>query len=206
MAAYNISKLPWYIGASWIPIPNYGLEASMPLHSLIGFRGVKLGSHPVLFLAPHVVMGAVLLTLYSVFLLGVDFDHRIYYALAVFFAIHVIPERAGFPNRTYFLPCNEGAVALVFLGSALAMTGRVTENVGMHIVFAPMLAALVIEMGPLLMCFGKQVLSNGKFQCESQDGNTPLMRNMNGYSGCPFAKRVDITTSEYPPSSNKKNE
>jgi len=202
LAAYNLFKLPWYLGL--ISIPSYGLEASMPFHSLIGYRGSKLWSHPVLFLAPHTIMGSSLLILYALHVLGKDaVSSKFYFSLAILFAIHVIPERAGIPNRSKKLPLNEACIVTIFLGTGLVLAGLINANVGRVVVIVPCLGAPIMELLPVIS-FAVKKIKNPDYKGESHDGDTPLTRNMSGYSGlCPFAKNVDISTREYPSSKKK---
>lgn len=196
LAAYNLSKLPWYLGMA--PIPTYGLEASMPFHPLIGYRGFKLWSHPVLFLAPHAIMGSSLLILYGLYLRGIQEFTTYFYSLAVVFAVHVIPERAGIPNRSKGLPLNQVCIVTILSATALVLIDWVPLNTGMNIVIVPCLGAPILELIPVIKCAIKKLQTRGEYVCESPDGNTPLPRNMAGYSGCPFAMAVDITTQGYP--------
>jgi len=203
LAAYNLSKLPWYLGV--LPIPSYGLEVSMPFHSLMGYRGFKLWSHPVLFLAPHAIMGSSLLILYGLYLRGSNIVVGTYfYALAVVFCLHVIPERAGIPNRSKGIPLNQACIIIIWTTTALVVAGVVPQNVGINIVIVPCLGAPILELIPVLKCFIQNIQTRGTYKCTSPDGDTPLSRNMAGYSGCPFAKAVDITTLGYPATTQKK--
>ena len=201
LAAYNLSKLPWYVGV--MPIPAYGLESSMPFHPLIGYRGYKLWSHPVLFLTPHTIMGSSLLIMYGLALRDMQNLTLTFYALAVLFALHVIPERAGIPNRSKGLPLNQVCIIMVLTASSLAAAGLISLEMGMNIIIVPCLGAAILELIPVIKWAIKKV-QNPDYMCESPDGYAPLERNMNGYSGCcPFAKAVDITTQGY--SSSKKD-
>ena len=208
LAAYNLSKLPWYLG--FVPIPSYGLEASMPFHLLMGYRGIKLWSHPVLFLAPHTIMGSSLLILHAMYLLDYHQDDAnllssatTFFGLAAVFAAHVFPERAGMPNRLRKLPLNEACMITIAVGVGLAVADIVDQSVGRIIVIIPCLGAPVLELLPVFAYLFKKI-KNPNYRATSKDGDKPLMRNMAGYSGiCPFARSVDISTSEYPSSSPK---
>jgi hypothetical protein len=208
LAGYNLSKLPWYLGLA--PIPSYGFEASLPFHALIKYRGSKLWSHPVLFLAPHAVMGSTLLILYAaldVLRVGrIAMGSEIFFALAVLFAVHIIPERAGIPNRSKRLPLNEACIIIVLTGTALAAMGVVEAGTGRTIVIVPCLGAPILELLPV-MSFAIKKIRDPSYKGQSKDGDIPLKRNMKGYSGiCPFAKQVDISLSEYPSSSDTKEQ
>jgi len=202
LAAYNLSKLPWYLGL--MPVPKYGLEASMPFHSLIGYRGSKLQSHPVLFLAPHATMGSTILILFGLHLRGVTVHDKFFLPLAVIFALHAFPERSGIPNRSKGMPLNEACVAILLSVAAFVRTGYISAETGMNIGIVPCLGAAVLELLRVISCAVKKVRSNGEYICKSKDGDEPLKRNMSGYSNCPFAKALDITTQGYP--STKKKE
>lgn len=212
IAAYNLSKLPWYLGAA--PIPSYGLEASMPFHPLIGLRGLKLWSHPVLFLAPHTIMGSTLLILFGLYLRGAALLQEVgsaaysyFYALAVVFALHVYPERAGIPNRSKGIPLNQACIILILTATSLVLAGVIPQDAGMKIVMVPCLGAPVLELISVIKTIVNKITTKGTNVYESPDGDTPLPRNMAGYSGCPFAKACDITTQGYPSSAtNKKSE
>jgi len=202
LAAYNLSKLPWYLG--FLSIPSYGMEASMPFHMLAGYRGSKLWSHPVLFLAPHALMGSTLLILHAMYLLLEDdkspASSATFFGLAILFATHVIPERAGIPDRSKKLPLNEACIIIIFVGTVLTAAGLIDEGVGRITVVVPCLGAPILELLPVIVFLGKKI-KNPKYKASSKDGDKPLKRNMDGYSGiCPFAKNVDISTSEYPDS------
>lgn len=208
LAAYNLSKLPWYLGL--VGVPNYGLEASMPFHPLIGYRGSKLQSHPVLFLAPHVVMGSSLLTLFGLYLRGdVDVDtSSIFLPLSLIFAVHVIPERSGIPNRSKGLPLNEVCVAMILSAAPAALffsNALLSKDTAMKICVVPCIGAAVMELLPVIACAVKKIKTKGGYVATSEDGDKPLKRNMSGYSRCPFAKAVDITTQGYPSESFKSN-
>lgn len=201
LAAYNLSKLPWYVGI--FPIPSYGLEASMPFHFLVGYRGSKLWSHPVLFLAPHAIMGSALLIMFGLYLRGNEHLVSSFYALAVIFALHVIPERAGIPNRSKGMPLNQACFVTILTVAGLVVAGAIPQNIGMNIIIVPCLGAPILELLPVISCAVKKIKSKGEYVCKSADGDTPLLRNMHGYSSCPFAKAVDISTNEYPSSKKK---
>lgn len=208
LAAYNLSKLPWYLGL--VPIPSYGLEASMPFHRWTGYRGSKLWSHPVLFLAPHAVMGSSLLVLHALYLLDYyrQDDNMLssataFFGLAAAFAVHVFPERAGIPNRSKKLPLNEACMMTIAVGVGLVAAGIVDQGVGRTIVIVPCLGAPILELIPVLAHLVKKI-GNSDYRAASKDGDQPLTRNMAGYSGiCPFARSVDISTRDYPSSSRK---
>lgn len=203
LAGYNLSKLPWYTGI--VSIPKYGLEASMPFHSIIGYRGSKLQSHPILFLTPHVIMGSIILILFGLYLRNDDDDDdstslvkTIFLPLTIIFAIHVIPERSGIPNRSKGKPLNEFCIVTILSVAAIHLAGYLSRETAIKIAFVPCLGAPVLELLPVISCFIKKIKSNGDYKCQSDDGEEPLKRNMNGYSGCPFAKAIDVTTQGYP--------
>lgn len=209
LAVYNLSKLPWYLGAA--PIPSYGLETSIPLHPLIGYRSLKLWSHPVLFLAPHTIMGSSLLILYALHLRRSEeqadsWTPSGFLALALVFALHVIPERAGVPTRVTGLPLNQIAICTILLTIALVLARFIPINIGMNIVISTCLTAPILELKKVISFVVQKIKSKGTFEYTSPDepSNVPLSRNMAGYSGCPFAKAMDITTQGYP--TNEKNE
>jgi len=207
LAAYNLSKLPWYLGLA--PVPKYGLETSMPFHGLIGFRGSKLQSHPVLFLAPHATMGSIALVLFGLYLRHDDniitaYHRNFFIPLTVVFVLHAIPERSGVPNRTKKLPLNEICCITNLSVAIIFYAGFLSLEMAMKIAIIPFLGAAVMELLPVISCIIKKIKTKGEFKCQSGDGDEPLKRNMSGYSGCPFAKAVDITTQGYP--STKKNE
>ena len=198
LAAYNLSKLFWYLGV--FPIPSYGLEISIPFHALIGYRGLKLCSHPVLFLAPHTILGSSLLTIYGLHLRGVENLIGIFFALVYLFAVHVVPERAGVPNRImYGIPVNEFCI-LILLSSIVVASKHV--EIAMKMVMTPLLAAAGMELIPVVVCILRKIL-NPQYVSRSPergiDPDDPLSRNMVGYSGCPFARAVDKTELGYPP-------
>ncbi len=196
IAIYNLAKIPWYLG--WVNTPNYGLETSMPFHRM-GYRGPKLTSHPTLFLAPHALMGAALLTLFGVYLVMEDtvpqFMH-LYVAVSIVFGLHAIPERQGIPNRTKEgKPLNEVALTLLFSGTLLIFLGF--PSVGMTISVLPLLGAAGMELSkPLKWCILRLLGREGP--SISPDGDQPLPRNPNGYSGCPCGKFFDINNDVYP--------
>jgi hypothetical protein len=197
LAAYNLSKLPWYLGLA--PVPEYGLEASMPFHTLIGYRGSKLQSHPVLFLVPHATMGSIILILFGLYLRdNITTYNQFFLPLTVVFALHVIPERSGIPNRSKGKPLNEVCFITILSVAAIFYAGFLSMEMAMKIAFVPCLGASVLELLPVISCAIKKVRTKGEFKCHSNDGDEPLKRNMSGYSGCPFAKTVDITTQGYP--------
>lgn len=178
----------------------------MPFHSLADYRGPKLWSHPILFLAPHAVIGSTILILHALYLLDYNSSSTIFFPLAVFFAIHIIPERAGIPNRRKVLPLNEMCVVLIFLGSSLFFSGFIGEQLARSIVILPCLGAPILEILPVLSFLSKKA-KHPTYKATSKDGNEPLKRNMDGYSGiCPFAKAFDISTKEYPSSSTNKKD
>lgn len=118
---------------------------------------------------------------------------KAFFGLAVVFALHAFPERAGVPNRTSGQPLNEIAIGLVVIGCFL---GWLLPQVGMWIVVIPLLAAAVMEArGPIPYCIQK--LMGQDPVSESPDGDSPLPRNMEGYTGCPCAKFFDIDKSVY---------
>lgn len=201
LAAYNLSKLPWYIGLA--PVPEYGLEASMPFHTLIGYRGSKLQSHPVLFLAPHAIMGSIILILFGLYLRDITAYDQFFVPLTVAFALHVIPERSGIPNRSKGKPLNEFCFITILSVAAIFYAGFFSMETTMKIAFVPCLGAPVLELLPVISCAIKKIKTKGEFKCQSDDGDEPLKRNMSGYSGCPFAKAVDITIQGYPSTEKK---
>ena len=209
LAVYNLSKLPWYLGAA--PIPSYGLETSIPLHPLIGYRSLKLWSHPVLFLAPHTIMGSSLLILYALHLRRSEeqadsWTPSCFLALALVFALHVIPERAGIPTRVTGLPLNQIAICTILPTIALVFAHVIPINVGMNIVISTCLTAPILELNKVISCVVKKIKTKGRMNTLHRMNQPmfPLSRNMAGYSGCPFAKAMDVTTQGYPSINEKK--
>lgn len=195
IAAYNLSKIPWYLGC--LKTPSYGFEASVPF-SLMGFRARKLISHPTLFLAPHALMGSCLLSLFGMFMLN-GYSETIgtaFFGLAVAFVIHAYPERAGVPNRYSGKPINQVASTTVLIGCVLGWFLNM-PRLGMSIALVPLLGAAVLEAkGPIPFCVKKAL--GQSVESESPDGDSPLPRNMDGYTGiCPCAKFFDINKSVY---------
>lgn len=194
IALYNVSKIPWYLG--WIKTPDYGLEASITV-SLIGFRSRKLIAHPTLFLAPHALMGAALLTLYGSYLIF-GYSKSIgnaFFAMGVIFALHAIPERNGVPNRYAQKPINEAAIVVLLAGCAIGyFAGK--PQMGMSIGLLPLLFAAGLEARkPLPFCIQKAL--GKEVHAASLDGDQPLPRNKQGYSSCPCAKFFDIDDAPY---------
>jgi len=142
-------------------------------------------------------MGAILMALFAIFLwqgysecLG-----KLYFGLCVVFAIHAIPERNGVPNRYAEKPINEAAIVVVLVGCIIGYFFHY-PRAGMVTAFVPLLCAALLEAKkPLPFCIQKAL---GKHpHAESEDGDTPLPRNMQGYTGCPCAKVFDIDESPY---------
>ena len=195
IAAYNVSKIPWYLGC--VKTPSYGLEASIPF-SLIGFRNRKLISHPTLFLAPHALMGSCLLSLFGIYMLKgySEWIGTAFFGLALVFVIHAFPERQGVPNRYSGKPINQIASGTVLLGCVVGWFLQMPQ-LGMAIAVLPLLGAAVLEAkGPIPFCLQKAL--GREVDSESPDGDSPLPRNMEGYTGCcPCAKFFDIDKSPY---------
>lgn len=199
IAAYNLTKLPWYCGLA--PVPSYGLELSMPLH-LLGYRAKKLQSHPFLFLFFHVIMGASILTLFGLRLqgrhlgewVGAENMDVVYFTLAIVFAVHAFPERSGVPNRTLGKPLNEISIGIIFIAALLQYFGVFSSTTNWSIVLAPCLAAGILELLPkVFIFFCKKISSGGSYRMdEGPEGDTPLAPNMTGYAGfCPCARALD---------------
>jgi hypothetical protein len=202
LAVYNLSKLPWYLGAA--PIPSYGLETSIPLHPLIGYRSLKLWSHPVLFLAPHAIMGSSLLIMYAMHLRKKEVaDSSYFFALALVFALHVIPERAGIPTRVTGLPLNQIAVGMILSTIALVFAHVLPIHVGMMTVVLVCLTAPILELSKVLSCIFKMIQGTYERTSPDEPADAPMTRNMAGYSGCPFAKAMDVTLQGYPSDKQK---
>ena len=195
IALYNLSKIPWYLGC--LKTPSYGFEASVPF-SPLGFRARKLISHPSLFLAPHALMGSCLLSLFGLYMLyGYSKTlGKTFFGLAVVFVVHAYPERAGVPNRYSGKPINQVASATVLIGCVLGWFLQMPQ-LGMSIALLPLLGAAVLEAkGPIPFCVKKAL--GQSVESESPDGDSPLPRNMDGYTGiCPCAKFFDIDKTVY---------
>ena len=85
---------------------------------------------------------------------------------------------------------------MILLGLVLLAAGL--NDVARVMVIIPCLGAPILELLPVVKFAIKKIL-NPSCKGESMDGDTPLMRNMSGYSGiCPFAKKVDVSTRDYP--------
>jgi hypothetical protein len=199
LAAYNLIKLPWFCGI--IPVPSYGLEISMPLH-YFGFRSYRLQSHPFFFVFFHIIMGASILIMYGLRLQGCEWDHMdvIYFTVAVVFAIHVIPERSGVPNRVFFGGLNESCMVQIFAAATLQYFGIWAGTIDWSIVLAPCLVAIVMELLPdgFIFLYHK-IVSGGTYRMEGTEGTEePLPPNMKGYSGlCPCASYFDPRPIRY---------
>ena len=140
-------------------------------------------------------MGAALLALYAIYLLYgySDWIGRAYFGVCVIFSIHAIPERNGVPNRYAGKPINEAAIVVVLAG---CITGWFYPQIGMSVALVPLLFAAVLEAKkPLPFCIKKAL--GKEVYAESEDGDEPLPRNRQGYTGCPCAKFFDIDDSPY---------
>ena len=179
IAAFNLTKIPAYV---LLAIPKEGLESSAALRAF-GYRGRKLQSSPLLFLAPHTLMGSALLALHGAYLDGSagtvaipQFD-RVFFGLCALFALHLWPERSGIPNRIAKLPLNELAVGTVFAGCAAWWAGH--ADIGRWVCFAPLILAPVLEIFGIaksLVLFAK---AGGRF--DPPEGHKPIRPNPHGY-------------------------
>ena len=203
IVAYNVTKLPWYLGL--VKIPSYGLESSISVHAICPqYRSSKLQSHPVLFLVPHLLLGCANLTLFGMYLLGwgnVDTVVMAYFICITVHAIHILPERSGIPNRTRpNKPINEASIVVALLGVVLYYFQWTSTLTAMIISFLPSLGAPLLEAkGALAYVFTS--FRTGDWSCESPetddiDPNIPIAKNMAGYYGlCPCADSIDPTRS-----------
>eukprot|EP00286_Rhodomonas_abbreviata_P019283 CAMPEP_0181294752 /NCGR_PEP_ID=MMETSP1101-20121128/3775_1 /TAXON_ID=46948 /ORGANISM="Rhodomonas abbreviata, Strain Caron Lab Isolate" /LENGTH=237 /DNA_ID=CAMNT_0023399445 /DNA_START=304 /DNA_END=1017 /DNA_ORIENTATION=+ len=191
VAVFSMLKLPWYLGI--FKTPDHGLETGVSL-SFTGMRGFQLTSHPQFFLAPHVMAGSWLLWQYAnrlqKGLIGTcDRSTFVWFAAATLFGLHVLPERAGVPNRQ--IPgTNQFAVFLLWAGSAtgfygLAKGASSLVSFGTHLTFAPLFLAPAMDLVSALG-FTIARIFTGKWPVPDPE---KMPRNPDGYSGkfCPFA-------------------
>jgi hypothetical protein len=120
----NIAKVPFYLlehqPATNVSYPSgdppFGMESTVVLR-WAGYRSKKIAADPLLFLAPHTVMGCALLGMWVLVLLD-DVDLKrlspAFFAVAAVFAAHILPVRNGVPNRELNLPINELLCTIIF--------------------------------------------------------------------------------------------
>ena len=125
----NIAKVPFYLlehqPATNVSYPSgdppFGMESTIVLR-WAGYRSKKIAADPLLFLAPHTVMGCTMLGMWVLVLAGkVDLKRLspALFAVAAVFAAHIIPVRNGVPNRELDLPINELLCAIIFTACAV---------------------------------------------------------------------------------------
>lgn len=180
-AGFNLLKVLWFVGI--VPAPPYGLETTICL-APIGMRGRKLGSHPLLFLTPHTIVGAFLLILFGLYLENrhQGFEY-VYFITSIVWCIHMWPERETLPSRLipYF---NQVVIVPLFILSIVGLFPIADKG------WLWIACVCLIALAPFID--GLQALVNivnrfrtGKFSIP--EGDEPGPRNLAGYAGCPFA-------------------
>ena len=108
ISLYNLVKIPFFLvldpatavhNSSSMP---FGMQNAIPLYYVFDYHGSKQAFDPVLFLAPHTMMGVCFFVLSAAYLLGhVRFEPmlKVFFPMTIIFCIHTIPCRKGLSNR-----------------------------------------------------------------------------------------------------------
>jgi hypothetical protein len=108
VAFWNCVKIPFFLvtdpatsvhNSTSLP---FGTENSQPLYYLMNYHGSKQAFDPVLFLAPHTMMGSSFFAMSAAYLLGrARFEPMlsVFFPTAIIFCIHTIPCTEGLSNR-----------------------------------------------------------------------------------------------------------
>jgi len=121
---HNFTKVPFFLFQNAATnttagTPTYGMETSPNLYVLMGYRGAKLYSDPVLFLGPHTLLGCTILSVWVSILVGMWTQKeatKTMILLSVLLAAHVFPVADGIPG----LSINWMACSATIIGAFLA--------------------------------------------------------------------------------------
>ncbi len=202
LVAFNAVKLPYYLGD-----PSK-IEASPHITTLTGgrYRGSQMWSDPILFLFVHTLLGCIVVGLWAHSILNPiemymsSGASTIFFVIAIIFAVHIWPERAGVPNRLFGKGINEAACGVVILGALLGLGGILGGNAGIvkggyETVGIASILAPCLEFVSILASCARAKDNDWVFL--SPDGETPIF-NKDGYYRfrplgplkCPWANTV----------------
>jgi hypothetical protein len=124
-----MTKVPWY---TVVPFPAtntttgspaFGMEGSVSLRAIMGYRGSQIKADPGLFLGPHTVMGALMLVIGATVVwrkVSITAASVYLFPLSAVFALHILPVSDGIPG----LPINILAIVLTVASAAIGTLAR----------------------------------------------------------------------------------
>jgi len=213
---HNLTKVPYYLPIRGTPAATnatwdgercgtgggaeqwcFGMEATINLAHWTGYRGVKMYSSPNAYLAPHTMMGCVLLSAWAMILckqMTLKSAAPYFVPVSVLFAIHTLPYAGmthmnGMPDRivgALHPPVNRPALVnpsllvAIFIGNAIVCVGLYLQKT------KPVIGYRVLVLGYLLICSSVIAAPTleipgiflkafaGQWSDSSREGNMPL--------------------------------